>query len=406
MTGHAGRLWTLTALLASVVVGCAPSTPPVASAPSKVRDIGAPPTEAECRAFAKAMESAARSGDAAAVNSMIDWDAILDQATSGATVSPSFKQSFANGFKGALNKPQGFAGRIVRSGKDGGSYTLLRYHEVDGEKRVLFRHLFPEEGVNYYDFRLVRRADGKVMATDLYVFMAGENFTQTIRRLFLPMAANESRDVLAKLVGKEADFVKGYPLFTKMSEAMAAGRFDEVTTLFRQLPASIQKEKMALLIRLQAVSKSSDNDAYLAVIDEIRRLFPGDACIDLLSVDGYYLRKQYDEAGACLDRVDKALGGDPYLSVLKATFEVERNRLDEAKAAVRKAIDAEPTLEIAHQLRLQISLKQRKFDDTLEALRSLRDKFGFKSADLESNAEYAEFVKSPQYKEWKKTSPP
>ena len=42
---------------------------------------------------------------------------------------------------------------------------------------------------NYHDFVLARRPDGKVRAVDAYMFLSGELISQSIRRLYIPVAA-------------------------------------------------------------------------------------------------------------------------------------------------------------------------------------------------------------------------
>ena len=85
---------------------------------------------------------------------------------------------------------------------------------------------------------------------------------------------------------------------------------------YKELPASAQ------------VIKTRDDDAAFgdAVGQRCRvpghdrrfsQAHPNDAMIDLISVDAYILRKAYDKALEAIDRVDKAIGRDPYLKVLR-----------------------------------------------------------------------------------------
>jgi hypothetical protein len=42
----------------------------------------------------------------------------------------------------------------------------------------------------------------------------------------------------------------------------------------------------------------------------------------------------------------------------------------------------------------------RKIDDTIAALKLIKQRFQIEFADMTTIAEYAEFVKSPQYQAW------
>ena len=63
------------------------------------------------------------------------------------------------------------------------------------------------------------QAGGKIRATDVYSFSTGERMTKAIRRLYLPLAANQSRNIVEKLVTSESDMVKAFAKLKSFSDA-------------------------------------------------------------------------------------------------------------------------------------------------------------------------------------------
>ena len=90
--------------------------------------------------------------------------------------------------------------------------------------------------MNYHDWVLARGPDGRICAVDMYVFLSAELMSQTIRRAFVPLAAHESRGILARLTGQEQELVKHLPQLKEMTDHLREGRFREVLDTYRQLP--------------------------------------------------------------------------------------------------------------------------------------------------------------------------
>ncbi|MEJ7639603.1 MAG: hypothetical protein WKF75_16915, partial [Singulisphaera sp.] len=160
-------------------------------------------------------------------------------------------------------------------------------------------------------------------------------------------------------------------------------------------------DKNLLLLRLQAAPNLGDEE-YTAVIEDFRKYHPDDPCLDILSIDTSILKKDYAKALASIDRLDKAVGGDPYLDSLRANVYLDGQKPDAARQAARRALEREPTLIDAYWSLVAISLKEREFAETLELLNAIGEKFDIVFEDLGTMPEYAEFVETPQYQQWLK----
>jgi tetratricopeptide (TPR) repeat protein len=141
---------------------------------------------------------------------------------------------------------------------------------------------------------------------------------------------------------------------------------------------------------------------YLAGLETFRQLYPNDPAIDFISIDYFLLKKRYDEVHKSIDRLDKAVGGDPYLNVLRGSTSMEAGQFEEASRAMEKAIKDEPDMSKAYWARIGLSLQEKKHDDTLKWLQAIVEKCQVAITNLNEVPEYAEFVKSPQHGEWQK----
>jgi tetratricopeptide (TPR) repeat protein len=229
--------------------------------------------------------------------------------------------------------------------------------------------------------------------------VTGEMLSTGLKRWYVQAAkvGNAKNPAEAKA---NSDFLKEQEGVARLGDLGMAAKWPEWLELYRKLPRAIQTEKSVLLVRLRATRELGDEEGYNTALEEFRKLFPQDACIDFLSIDYYLTKGQHQESLACVDRVDRFLGGDPYLDVIRAHLLADAGDLKAATLAADKAIAAEPDLFDAVASRLSIALKAKDHAATMRYLLHLEKEFGIEFADLTIVPEYAEFVKSPEHKKW------
>ena len=138
------------------------------------------------------------------------------------------------------------------------------------------------------------------------------------------------------------------------------------------------------------------------MLEEFRQAYPNDPCLDLLLVDYYVLKKDFVRARESTDRLDKAVGGDPYLDVLRANLNMVAGDLKAARELANRAIKEEPGLTSAYASLLGVSVEEKNYAESLDLLRMLDQTHKIRIGDLAGMPEYAGFIKSPQYQEWRK----
>ena len=254
-------------------------------------------------------------------------------------------------------------------------------------------------GVGYFEFVPTRFPDGKIRAVDVYIMSTAEFFSAALRRAVLPTIANRAQSIVDRLLKNEQDYIRDLPKLTGILDLMNQGRMKEALAEFGELRPETKKQKTVLMIRLRA-AQPVDQKQYAAVLEEFRTLYPKDPCFDLLSIDYYTLKRDFVRALESVDRLDKSLGGDPYLNVIRASLSEPRGDLAEARRFARLAIDQEPRLLSAYLELLGISLLDKKNDQTLAMLKEIDLTFHLQLRDLKTVPAYAGFVRSPHYKQW------
>ncbi|QSQ24435.1 tetratricopeptide repeat protein [Pyxidicoccus parkwayensis] len=382
------------------LLAIAPTESPAAAAqPPTGEEAPAAQLEPAFLDFARAVEKGMNARDGDALDAHLDTEALFKKTIEGVKVRPDF----AAGFKQGLQKGTvlGLGKKLVERFDDQSSFTLLRARTLKGVPRALFRTI-SGAGLNYLDLELSRDATGKVSVVDIYPYTAGEFFSETLRRSFLAAAAETNQGLVDRLMGKEQTYLKNLPRIQAMQQAFQAGKYEEVLRLYGELPASLKNDKTPLFFRLHAASRQSvQGDAYAQAIADYEKALPNDPSLDLVSIDGCLLRKDHAGALRAIDRVDRR-ARDPYLSVLRGNVMVDKGDSAEARRHYEAAITGEPSLLVAHWSLAGLALQEKQYRELGERLDAIEATGLVQLNDLESVAAYEGFVKSPEYKAWKK----
>jgi uncharacterized protein HemY len=87
---------------------------------------------------------------------------------------------------------------------------------------------------------------------------------------------------------------------------------------------------------------------------------------------------------------------------MRAVALVREGDRDAALAAIETAVAAEPTLTRAHEIKLDILIARKQWDDVLAVMTELERNHGmtFEEAKLRAEPRLAELVASPAFAEW------
>jgi len=283
-----------------------------------------------------------------------------------------------------------------------GSPTKAKYlglREASGSFHPIVR-LVSAAGLNYVELELGRFPEG-VFAVDATYYLTGELLSRTLARLM--GSAQSALD--------DGDLGDGRTMM-RISELQRSGDAAGALALIRELPPALRQDKSLMLLEI-GLDPGDDEARYLAAIERFERAFPGDPALDLVSVDGFFMRKQYDRLHTALDRLDQRVK-DPYLDVMRALAHFDASAspdatgrdpkaLDEAHVSVKRAIEREPDMQDAWDTQSTICLARKDHACAVAALKVLAERFALPIDDatvlgLEGGAD---LVASDPWKTWR-----
>jgi hypothetical protein len=402
-----GRLFTFSLTIALIANGCGktnkPNTPSGGgvSAVSPVATTDRP-SDGEVKALVAKLESHIAQRDLDAFNSEIDWNAVVDRALDGLPLSAKAAQGFRRGvLESAGNQDKSIGAQIFKQIETTGSFRFLRVRDHEGASELVFR-VIPDAGVTYFGFRLDKVPGGETHIVDVYMFISGQYLSSSLRHSAYALVQQESRGAWDKLTRQDVEYVKQLPTIGKLMEAARGGRTEEAWTYLESLPEGFRYDRNTAAIAV-SVGQQIEETKYSAYLDQLRVRYPNDPTLDLMLLDSYLLKEQWGEYEACLNRFDRNIGGDPFLDSVRAAGLDLQGKHAEAKQAYARAIENLPDEEHIYWIAIVSSLEHKEFADVAARLSQLSTRFSMKFDNLETEPLYAEFIKSPEYAEWKKT---
>ena len=359
-----------------------------------------PLSEAEGASFGRKIEQEFNGNDSAYYVQAFDLDAFLDRAFPEQKDLGDQWNEFKRGFQDSYLQTFGKQLRLIASCK------YLSTRQVAGKTRVLLRMLMRNGAVNYHELILIRGQDGQPRIADVFLYVTGETMSDTARRAALPALIDSQKSLLQRIFTTQSDLITHYQHWRELMLLSGQGRYQQVLNAYADLPASLQKEKFILVqqIRASQMLGRPREQLYLQALELWQRTYPDDPSIDLISIDACLLRKHYDEALGHVDRLDRAVGGDPYLDVQRA-FILEMKGDDvKAEAAAKRAIEREPTLLRAYDALLASLVHQHRFAEAVALLTKIEKMIGVSRRQLAAIVENGplnkDLVRSDEYHQW------
>ncbi|MCC6738327.1 MAG: hypothetical protein IT452_04730 [Planctomycetia bacterium] len=348
--------------------------------------------EKACLELARKIEAAVQAADGEAFDRILNLRGLIETALKNVEAEAKLKKDFTDGASSSSLGEQ-----LCEQVSAGATFRFLRFHTVNGRTCALFRLINPEGGVNYHDYVLGKDGAG-VKADDLYVYLMGESISRIFKREFLKAVAIESKRA-GNLKGWEKDYVDAQPRIEEMQAAAGAGKWKKALKAYNEMPQTVREDKLVMIQRVGIALKCGDEE-YKAALDDWERLFPGDPSMDLMKIDSHAMKGELELSAAAAERLAGTIGGDPFLDAMRSGLMMQAGKLEEAAALAAKAAKDEKGLKMPHFVLLQLSLKKKDHAATAAELTILEKECGVPIGDLENEADFAEFVKSEEYKKW------
>jgi tetratricopeptide (TPR) repeat protein len=221
-------------------------------------------------------------------------------------------------------------------------------------------------------------------------YTAGESFTESIRRTYLPVLSSGTRANELK-----AQFEPLRAVVEKLDEDDHLGARRALLTL----PESQREQRFARMLELEVLSGIEDAaDDYAAAAERFAMDYPGSPSLPLQMLEVYSIRGEHELALRAVDQIDALVGGDPFLDFLRAGALRGLGRGGEAVAGLKKAVDALPDIEELRWALVDAAVEESDFAAVAATLRTLRSKFEYQLGvdDLQEAERYRRFLESAE----------
>ena len=345
-------------------------------------------------AFAEKIEKSIQAKDPSFLNNAFDKITLGEKLTEG-NVKQEFKNQFLKGYFDNFH----FGDTIVRvCSQPNSSYRIVHTYQKNGENHVLFRMVLTNGGLNYHDYRIIKKSSGELKISDIYIYANGETITHQGNRIFLQAALSYGMSKGNKISPEEKTMASAFATLKQMNKANAKNKPRQVIKLYKQLPAKFQEQKLPMLIALINYSKFSEPD-YIKTMEEYKKRFPGDPSLNLIMLDYYFLRKDWKTLNATIDELNRKVDGDPYLKIYTASIALTQKDYKTAMKDSQTVIDKLPYVTNAYFTYITAALKIKDFKGVTEKLQALKKQgININKSILETTPIYKEYVKSEEYK--------
>lgn len=302
--------------------------------------------------------------------------------------SDSVKAQFKEGaVRGLSGEKRGLFG-----GMQGAKVKYLRLRDVDGQGTALLR-VQTEDGAVAYAHMLPDFSGSGVKAADMFYTATGTFASENVRDLMIPIFSAINNRAEGKLDGLE-----------KLIKSQQGGDMEGVIRQYRSLPPEFKKRAVMRQMYLTALMAREDTAEYESELVRIQKDEPDDVATSFKLFDLYFLKKQWVQAAAAAERVDKDIGGDAWLEAMQAMCLANAGKLEESAAVFESAAKLDPELPEVLIFKIHLHCAANDYAAGVKTLKELQERF-----DAEPDFNYLggefpaikRFMESDEFKAWR-----
>lgn len=357
--------------------------------------------KAKVKKLAEFINDAVLEGNTNKYLSKFDLDYFTDKLVSSLKMSSRKKAGFAEGLKkGIITFPK----QIMSYVENGALYEAIncRFDTSKNAYFMLFRLYSEESGINYHDYR-VSKIGNDFMFCDMYIYLTGENISQTMQRMVMnSLPSNKLLEILKP--EKKEDFNK----IVAAGKFMKTGQYEEAYTKYNSLEGSMKDEKFTLIMKSQAASMFS-SELYQESMDALMQKYPNDNSLSLSFIDYYLLKEDYNKTLEMTNRLKKETGDD-FLQYMIGNIHYMKKDYNAAKINYKYIMENYEDFHSSYFSYMVCLAKSKKYKETVAVLNKLStfdySKFELidyvETSEVGIENEFEDFMKSKEYKIWKK----
>ncbi|MFT5848365.1 MAG: hypothetical protein ACJARX_001118 [Psychroserpens sp.] len=233
------------------------------------------------------------------------------------------EDDFIKGYlKGMNNALKSFPNEIIADVQNGAYYDFINYrYDIEAQTYyALFRFYSPNSGMNYHDYRITKVND-ELQFSDMYIYLTGEHFANTIGRLMKYTIPKELiKDNQETSNNTESKILFKAILYNK------EGDYEKAYKLINSIKSDLSKEKFLLIFKTLIAAQVDDNE-YLKSLEDLISTFPNDQTIALNRIDYHLYKEDYIEAIQVINQLQNETEDD-FLNFLKAGIAFEDKNYD------------------------------------------------------------------------------
>jgi hypothetical protein len=302
------------------------------------------------------------------------------------TFATDLKRLYVDAFKGVDGE---ILGKIVGFRSDGSSATAVVRFDLPRYKFI------------YHEFDLRAGTRNRVRIMDWVDFNKGERFSDAFGEMLVTVIADDdaTRSILRPLVLTDPEAFQTSELLKAARDGKQQRYFD----ILSGLDERIREHQQVALLSLQMARQSKDRKTYQEALTVLVENYATEPLYSMTLLDYYLPRGNHQAALEALLRLGDRLGvEDPALKSQIATLSLIVGNVDDASTYAEAAVAEEPELELAWWAALRSRTAKERYDEAVEALGVLEDRFGHKlrTTALEKDKLLARLMETEQFKAW------
>ena len=285
----------------------------------------------------------------------------------------------------------------------GSKWDVIRFSQQGNSAKCLLRNDFiSSRGIQLIEFYLYESGDGirifnwkdqvkNVLTSDMMrsVALDIQAFDEKVARGQVEKGSKEEKDIKTLFT---------YIIALKNQDARNAIDY------YKQLPPRY-KNNPVYGLRMVILGGVRGGKIYQESLQLFYDQFKNDERFDLLFMDYYFQRKQYQKALASIESAEKRIGPDTGFYLLKAVMYQEMGQTKKFYAMCLKLIEHDVGYENTYWLLFDELVRQRQYEDAVLVLDVMHKAFSysFSRNRFERDPDYAQLIRTNTFNQWIKS---
>ncbi|WP_258543554.1 hypothetical protein [Parvicella tangerina] len=267
---------------------------------------------------------------------------------------------------------------------------VKEYMNEDGHSVLVFRS-FGDAGINYDEFVLAK-VEGEVKIIDIFNVGNGQFLSEIMREFVTNLMNSKNKN----LDPKESEL-----LMEDIVDDIQYEDYESALEKYQLLPTELKQTRVMKLMELR-LYMWLDEEVYAEKVDAYRASYPHDACLDLMLIDYYTIKEDYEMTIESIKAIEEVYPDDGVLDFYKGGYYLEMNDCQSALNAFNNAVlsddeiyDFKDGLSIAY---IDCDQKEKGFamvDELIDL-----GYYSYSDFDYYLSISYDNYTSWPAYQKW------